>query len=563
MAASLIVVQHAEKESVPGDPGLTNLGRSQAKATALWLAANEAPAALYTSPMRRAVETAQVIASTLGLEVGIDERLRERMNWGGPGAQPLGTFLEEWRRASADREFVPASGDSSNAAARRFLTAIDELASRHPGEMVAIVAHGGITVDLLRTLLGDAELGAAAPTLIDDGIPSCALTRLVSIEGRWDVPIVAATNHLDPAEDQHQRREVAGTTGRVKSHARREFVPGRQLAAAFYDEVVGPAVVHIPHATALLGWGSDVLGYDTKRSTDHGWGPRLQVFVDSGDVERAAELVRRALPETVHGWPTHFGWDDIPARSWVEVSALEDWLMARLGLFPQDPVATLDWLLMPQQLILEITSGPVFHDEPGELGAVRARLEWYPDQVWLWLLACQWQRISQEEAFVGRTAEVGDELGSRLVAARLARDLMRLCFLLERRYAPYSKWLGTAFAALDAAGEVGPALEQAVSATDWDGREHALADAYRTVARRHNELGITEPVDPSVRPYHGRPFEVLHAERFVAACREQILDPDLQDLPPVGAIDQFVDSTDILSHPHRPRRLRALLERTT
>jgi hypothetical protein len=58
-------------------------------------------------------------------------------------------------------------------------------------------------------------------------------------------------------------------------------------------------------------------------------------------------------------------------------------------------------------------------------------LRWYPDDVWRWLLAGQWARIGQEEAFVGRTAEAGYELGSRVVAARIVRDLVRLCVLLE------------------------------------------------------------------------------------------------------------------------------------
>jgi hypothetical protein len=239
---------------------------------------------------------------------------------------------------------------------------------------------------------------------------------------------------------------------------------------------------------------------------------------------------------------------------------VHDWVTARRGLVPEQPLATFDWILLPQQRILEITSGPVFCDAPGELGAIRALLRWYPDQVWLWLLACQWQRISQEEAFVGRTAEVGDELGSRIVAARLARDLMRLCFLLERRYTPYAKWLGAAFAALNAAAEVGPALRQTLGGPDYHGRELGLAQAYEAVAHRHNELGVTAPVDPATRPYHGRPFQVLHAERFVTACQEQIHDPDLRALPLIGSVDQFVDSTDLLSSSDRPRRLRPFLE---
>ncbi len=64
----------------------------------------------------------------------------------------------------------PSIGDSSATAAERFLEALDELAWRHPGETV-VVAHGGVTVDLLRTLIGDDQLLATATTLMDDGVP--------------------------------------------------------------------------------------------------------------------------------------------------------------------------------------------------------------------------------------------------------------------------------------------------------------------------------------------------------------------------------------------------------
>ncbi|GIH72031.1 hypothetical protein Mth01_42840 [Sphaerimonospora thailandensis] len=94
--------------------------------------------------------------------------------------------------------------------------------------------------------------------------------------------------------------------------------------------------------------------------------------------------------------------------------------------------------------------------------------------MWRYLLACQWQRLSQEEAFVGRCAEVGDDLGSALVAGRLVRDLMRLCLLLTRRYAPYAKWLGSAFRQLPIAEKLTPSLRGAVTATDYPVRERHL-----------------------------------------------------------------------------------------
>ena len=63
--------------------------------------------------------------------------------------------------------------------------------------------------------------------------------------------------------------------------SRPAFIPATQLCGAFYRDAVRPLLTSVPHAAALLGWGSDVLSYDTEQSVDHGWGPRLQVFVDS------------------------------------------------------------------------------------------------------------------------------------------------------------------------------------------------------------------------------------------------------------------------------------------
>ena len=336
------------------------------------------------------------------------------------------------------------------------------------------------------------------------------------------------------------------------------FIPGVELARAFYAEVVRPLVKNVPHSAALLGWGSDVLRFDTERSTDHGWGPRLQVFVGEEEVASVRELVAAGLPDRFRGWPTRFGWDELPASHHVLVVPLPAWLEERLGFDPRLGLSLSDWLSTPQQLLLEVTSGAVFHDGAGELAEVRRLLAWYPDDVWLWLLACQWRRLDQEEPFVGRTAEVGDELGSRVVAARLVRDAIRLCFLLERRYAPYSKWLGSAFRRLEASKSVGDALAAVLAAERYEPREAALVEVARGLAERHNAAGVTAPVSTAVGMFHGRPYRVLGSGRFVEACLDRVTEPWLRGLPLIGGIDQFADSTDVLSDPAAARRAGAI-----
>src|SRR5690242_17239585 len=65
--------------------------------------------ALYSSPMRRARETAEGVASVTGLTVEFDARLRERLNW--DGSVPFDVFLDLWARTMRDRDWVPADGE--------------------------------------------------------------------------------------------------------------------------------------------------------------------------------------------------------------------------------------------------------------------------------------------------------------------------------------------------------------------------------------------------------------------------------------------------------------------
>ncbi|MBE3010957.1 DUF4037 domain-containing protein [Microbispora sp. NEAU-D428] len=351
-------------------------------------------------------------------------------------------------------------------------------------------------------------------------------------------------------------------------------VRGLELSRRFYLEAVAPLLARrfggLTHTAALLGPGSEVLGYDTERSTDHDWGPRLQLFLGPEDAAAHGEAVDTALAESLPprflGYPTNFGppasdgtrrmeTTDGPRRHGVVPADLTTWLTGHLGFDPLAGVGLTDWLATPTQTLAEVTAGEVFHDGLGLLLPVRRRLAWYPDDVWRYVLACQWRRICQEEAFVGRAGEAGDELGSAVTCARLVRDLIRLALLMHRRYPPYGKWLGSAFAALPCGPDLAPVLRAAVSATGrWD-RERHLATAYEALAALHNALGLTRPVDPRTRPYHDRPYRVLRAERFTEALLETITDPEVRRLPLTGTVDQYVDSTDVLCDRSRVRRV--------
>ena len=110
-----------------------------------------------------------------------------------------------------------------------------------------------------------------------------------------------------------------------------------------------------------------------------------------------------------------------------------------------------------------MTAGAVYFDNVGELTRFRETLAWYPQDVWLYLMASIWDRIGQEEHLMPRAGFVGDELGSALIGSRLVRDIMSLCFLMEKQYAPYPKWFGSAFKKLACAEELSPILWSATN----------------------------------------------------------------------------------------------------
>jgi hypothetical protein len=364
-----------------------------------------------------------------------------------------------------------------------------------------------------------------------------------------------------------------------------EFIKGLELSRLFYEEAVRPLLEEsfpgLRHAAALLGTGSEVLGFDTEMSRDHGWGPRFDLFLSEEDYEekrdRVKELLRRKLPRDFRGYPTSFTEPDPadngtqhpdargggPVNHKVEIMTPRRFILDYyLGFDITRELEPADWLTFPEQKLRTLASGRIFHDRIG-LEEVRRRFSYYPEDVWLYLLGSAWARVGQEEHLMGRAGMVGDEIGSALIGARLVRDLMRLCFLMERTYAPYPKWFGTAFDRLDCAPELSPHLRAALKADTWRERQQHLASAYRIVASKHNALRLTDPLPTEPRDFFGRPFLVIDLHGYAAATLALVKDDRVRRIAarrPIGGVDLFSDSTDLLQYSSWRETLRKLYE---
>ena len=357
---------------------------------------------------------------------------------------------------------------------------------------------------------------------------------------------------------------------------------GLELCESFYREAVLPLIErHTPqlvgrHAAGLIGYGSDVLGYDDDYSRDHEWGPRGLIWLQEADYARHTHELDRVLdaelPLTFCGYSTRFVGNPalevlVPApagqrgRHHVAITTVSRYTYIRLGLRSLPP-GTLEWLCLPEQKLLEFTSGRIFYDPVGEITRARQELAYLPDAVWRFKLLYAWERIGHVDV-VALNALRGDTLSARLNLARLVEGIVHIVFLLNRRYRPGTpKWLSRALNALPRlAGEIGPQLERCLALEDVRQGRALLDPILITLVGEHNRLGITRPVtlaapDP-IRERGLAPFSLQDVED---ALRES-LDPELRELAVHGGCDQWIGNDDLLLWPEQYRKCRHLYRR--
>ncbi|RNI25513.1 DUF4037 domain-containing protein [Flexivirga caeni] len=336
------------------------------------------------------------------------------------------------------------------------------------------------------------------------------------------------------------------------------------MSRAYYEDVVAPTVARrlpgLRYAAARLGSGSDVLGLDDETSQDHDFGLRLTLLTPDDQGGEVAAVLETDLPKDYRGWPTRFPttWSPEGAVR-VEVSSVADFLQFRLGVDATADLSVADWLALTGQAVLEVTAGPVFADTAGDLTAARTRLGWYPHDVWLHLLACDWAQLGEELPFIGRSGSRGDDLGSRVLAGRLVQVGMHLGFLLERCWPPYSKWFGIAFARLPRASAAAPAFRVALAADDWHEREMGLAEGLAVLGRLQGEIGLPA-VEPVTVPFFDRPFQGL--ADISQALLSAVTDAEVRALPSgVGSAEQISGTTKLLvDGARRARVVRAAIK---
>jgi broad specificity phosphatase PhoE len=186
---TLLLVRHGETDwnregrwQGGSDTRLNEVGREQANALAATL--DGTIDTIYSSDLARARETADIVAAKLGLEVQLDDRLRERRfgSWEGLTNPEI-----EERYADAHRRWRAGEGPGAedaepyDAFAKRISAFLQDVLARHQGDEVLVVTHGG-SIRLIHALA--TGLDYVRDRGLIPGVPNCELARYAARDGK-------------------------------------------------------------------------------------------------------------------------------------------------------------------------------------------------------------------------------------------------------------------------------------------------------------------------------------------------------------------------------------------
>jgi len=222
---------------------------------------------------------------------------------------------------------------------------------------------------------------------------------------------------------------------------------GLALAERYFTSYGLQLLNHVPEvsdrvAAGLVGLGSECLGFDDEFSRDHDWGPGFCLWLTRVDYERFGRRLKDA-------------YDALPKEFEGAVRQTSEWGEGRVGVFETgqfyrrligrpDPPRTLhDWLRLQEANLSTATAGKVFCDPLGEFSGIRQTLlGFYPDDVRLVKIAARCMVVGQSGQYnFPRSFQRRQQFALQYAETKFCADVMSLVHLLNRRYAPYYKWL--------------------------------------------------------------------------------------------------------------------------
>jgi hypothetical protein len=327
----------------------------------------------------------------------------------------------------------------------------------------------------------------------------------------------------------------------------------------FFEEIVKPILLEqFPKETAVtafgvFGYGSEALRLDDELSRDHHWGLRIDALMPEEVFENRRRVIMEELsanlPEGYRGQSLR---EAHLAGAGLAPDNLSAFLRRTIGI-DHAPSTYEEWLRIPEEDIIHVINGEVWHDPLGEFSAVREALnEYYPEPVRLRRIAHWCRYFSGMGTYALRRAILrNNEFYATTRFSNAIRLGIQLAFLLDKQYFPYDKWLIAYFERLPRlADPLLPLVEEAVKlTTTWERKLELLHQFSDILDQTMIGDGIIQPhATYAVSPTSGyRLMEHAYAEII------QGLPAEIKTIVPVW--DQiylesfhsgFVDSLDLV-----------------
>lgn len=239
------------------------------------------------------------------------------------------------------------------------------------------------------------------------------------------------------------------------------FRNGLELCEAFYREFGVPMIrTGFPAyesliAVGLVGEGSECFGFDDEVSRDHDFGPGFCMWLTDQVYDEIGEELQKAYEELPHSYMGITRFTTAKAQKRVGVFKISDFYDSLIGM-GDVPTTRSQWLFLEDYRLAAATNGKVFRDDLGEFTRIRnGILEYYPEDVRL-------RKIAREAALMAQSGQYNYSrmLGrSEIVTAQIAlsefmKHTMAMIYLLNRKYAPFYKWMHRGLERLPILGEI-------------------------------------------------------------------------------------------------------------
>lgn len=293
---------------------------------------------------------------------------------------------------------------------------------------------------------------------------------------------------------------------------------GLELSEKYYEEY-GKSMIETRFpkiadqaAVGLVGYGSECLGFDDEISRDHDYGPSFciwlprEVYIKYGKEMQAAY---EALPKEFMGCAARV--EEEQGKGRVGVLCLEDFYLEILGR-DSVPGTAAEWFAVPEAALATATNGAVFADPCGKFTGIReGLLAYYPREVWLKKLAESLARAAQAGQYnYARAMKRGERIAAEIALTEFVKETMQIVYLLNRKYAPFYKWMHRGMKELAVCSEIGDMLAllyqipdpaaawEGVGAGDFlyhlnteDGRVLVIEAVCNVLVQTLNEMGLS------------------------------------------------------------------------